>query len=147
MTDSVLKSVYDLGLSNDLIVLLDYREIVWISDLTFTTENELLEIPDMDKKSLSKIKNKLKCHGLSLINEEEKENILRKNHEEYCADRRLKEIKQAFDISFEIEKAQHEMREKELLEEMPTLDDFIADVEASIALGLVNPNTGEEISC
>ncbi len=36
---------------------------------------------------------------------------------------------------------------KELLEEMPTLDDFIADVEASIALGLVNPNTGEEISC
>lgn len=115
MTDSILESVYDLGLSNDLIVLLDYREIVWISDLTFTTENELLEIPDMDKKSLSKIKNKLKRHGLSLINEEEKENILRKNLEEYCADKRLKEIKQAFDISFEIEKAQHEMREKESL--------------------------------
>jgi len=62
----LLRPVNDLGLTVRTTNALKAAKIFLIGDLVQRTEVELLKIPNLDKKSLTEIKDKLAPRGLSL---------------------------------------------------------------------------------
>ncbi len=67
MTNNSLELVKDLPLRSSMIRKLRYGNIHYVSDLVSNTEEDLLSIYGIGKKSLNGIKAALGRHGLSLV--------------------------------------------------------------------------------
>ncbi len=67
MTNNSLELVKDLPLRSSMIRKLWYGNILYVSDLVSNTEEDLLSIYGIGKKSLNGIKAALVRHGLSLM--------------------------------------------------------------------------------
>lgn len=67
MTNNSVRLVKDLPLRSSMIRKLWYGNILYVSDLVSNTEEDLLSIYGIGKKSLNGIKAALVRHGLSLM--------------------------------------------------------------------------------